>query len=87
MSGAGPGLTAWRAAQRGPTDVTVTEPPGGLVLHSAAAWPALRLELWSIEPGNDLQVHAPLEAGRVTWLEERAPTGEELRAWGDGPDG
>lgn len=54
VSGAGPGLTAWRAAQRGPTDVTVMEPPGGLVLHFAAAWPALHFELWSIEPGNDL---------------------------------
>ncbi|GGM29160.1 hypothetical protein GCM10008956_01480 [Deinococcus arenae] len=54
MSGVAPGLTAWRAAQRGPTDVTVTERSGGLVLHFAAAWPALRLELWSIEPGNDL---------------------------------
>ncbi len=32
-------------------------------------------------------MHAPLEAGRVTRLEERAPTGQELRAWGYDPDG
>lgn len=88
-------------SSRDADDVTVTERPGGLVLHFAtawaapvpwlravaAAWPALRFELWSIEPGNDLYVHAQLEAGRVTRLEERAPTGEELSAWGYDPDG
>ncbi|GGL06878.1 hypothetical protein [Deinococcus radiotolerans] len=87
-------------SSRDAAEVTVIVTPGRLTLDfvtawaapvpwleaTAARWPALRFELWTIEPGNEVYVHARLEAGRTTLLEERAPTPEDLLAWGYDPD-
>jgi len=48
----------------------------------AALWPDLTFELWGIEPGNELCVHARVDGGRVVLMDERAPMPEELLAWG-----
>ena len=87
-------------SSRDAADVAVTAAPGALTVTFATAWappvpwlgrvaslwPALTFELWGIEPGNDLFVHAHWHAGQLVRLEERTPTAGELLAWGYEPD-
>ncbi|WP_147363240.1 hypothetical protein [Deinococcus sp. RM] len=83
-------------SSRDAADVEVVAEPGVLTVTFSSAWsapvpwletvgalwPDLTFELWGIEPGNELFVHARVEGGRVVLMDERAPTPEELLAWG-----
>lgn len=95
LDGAAWQMMHW-GSSRDAEDVEVVAEPGVLMVSFSSAWsapvpwletvgalwPDLTFELWGIEPGNELFVHARVEGGRVVLMDERAPTPEELLAWG-----